>query len=170
MARLRGPAVVVSIGGLTDESLAVAVARRLGATGVATEIVGRVGDDARGEALLLALSRSGVGHVAVLRDPARATPSGPIGIPLDAADLALGLGYLHRIDALLLVDPIDAATAAAAETAAAFHGARVVIAAEESQEGVASDVPIVAYRAAHPESVAAAADTIVALLLADETA
>ena len=40
-----------------------------------------------------------------------------------------------------------------------------MIAAEESQEGVASAVPIVAYRAAHPESVAAAADTIVDLLV-----
>jgi hypothetical protein len=37
------------------------------------ELVGRTGDDAAGDALLLALTRAGVGHVAMLRDPARAT-------------------------------------------------------------------------------------------------
>ena len=37
----------------------------------AVEIVGRVGDDPDGDALMIALARAGVGHVAVLRDPAR---------------------------------------------------------------------------------------------------
>ncbi len=43
------------------------------ARGARVELVGRVGEDADGEALLLALAQAGVGHVAVLRDPARAT-------------------------------------------------------------------------------------------------
>ena len=36
--------------------------------------MGRTGDDPAGDALLLALGKAGVGHVAMLRDPARATP------------------------------------------------------------------------------------------------
>lgn len=46
-----------------------AVARR-----ARVELVGRVGEDAAGEELLLALATAGVGHAAVLRDPVRSTP------------------------------------------------------------------------------------------------
>ncbi len=41
--------------------------------GSAVEIVGRTGDDAAGDALVLALAAAGVGHVALLRDPSRPT-------------------------------------------------------------------------------------------------
>ncbi len=37
------------------------------------ELVGRVGEDAPGEALLIALANAGIGHAAVLRDPTRPT-------------------------------------------------------------------------------------------------
>ncbi len=50
--------------------IAIEAARR----GSHVELVGRAGDDPAGDALLLALTRAGVGHVAMLRDPARATP------------------------------------------------------------------------------------------------
>jgi len=50
--------------------IAVEAARR----GSRVELVGRTGDDPAGDALLLALTRAGVGHVAMLRDPSRATP------------------------------------------------------------------------------------------------
>ncbi len=43
------------------------------ARGSAVEIVGRAGEDPDGDALMLALARAGIGHVAVLRDPAHAT-------------------------------------------------------------------------------------------------
>lgn len=49
--------------------LALAAAGR----GARVELVGRVGDDRTGDALVLALARAGVGHAAVLRDPARPT-------------------------------------------------------------------------------------------------
>ncbi len=52
----------------------VAVASGAIAAGAAVQLVGKVGDDPAGDALLLALSDAGIGHVAVLRDPARATP------------------------------------------------------------------------------------------------
>ena len=38
------------------------------------ELIGRAGDDPAGDAMLLALARASVGHVALLRDPARPTP------------------------------------------------------------------------------------------------
>ena len=50
--------------------VAIAAARR----GARVELVGRAGDDRDGDAVLMALSRAGVGHAAVLRDPVRATP------------------------------------------------------------------------------------------------
>ena len=50
--------------------VAIAAAQR----GARVELVGRTGDDPAGDQLLLALTQAGVGHVAMLRDPARATP------------------------------------------------------------------------------------------------
>jgi hypothetical protein len=38
------------------------------------ELVGKVGDDGAGDAVVLALGRLGIGHAALLRDPARPTP------------------------------------------------------------------------------------------------
>ena len=49
--------------------------------GAAVQLIGKVGDDADGEALVLALGQGHVGHVALLRDPAHRTP-----VELDAAD------------------------------------------------------------------------------------
>jgi hypothetical protein len=42
--------------------------------GSAVELVGKVGDDGAGDAVVLALGRLGIGHAALLRDPARPTP------------------------------------------------------------------------------------------------
>ena len=95
--------------------VALAAAER----GAAVELIGRAGDDPAGDAMLLALAGAHVGHVALLRDPARPTPivvhaaeddlsvtesdpdaaatptpaiaSGPI---LEPADVSLGLRYL----------------------------------------------------------------------------
>ena len=50
--------------------VAIAAAQR----GARVELVGRTGDDPAGDQLLLALTQAGVGHVAMLRDPARGTP------------------------------------------------------------------------------------------------
>lgn len=54
----------------TVAGIAIAAAER----GSRVEIVGTVGDDDDGDALTVALSRSGVGHAAMLRDPAARTP------------------------------------------------------------------------------------------------
>jgi sugar/nucleoside kinase (ribokinase family) len=63
-----GHAIVA--GGLTSE-----IARRCAATGAAVQVVGRVGEDAAGDQVLLALAAAGIGHVAVLREPGRPTPT-----------------------------------------------------------------------------------------------
>ncbi len=53
---------------------AVDVAAEAARRGAAVELVGKVGDDGAGEAVVLALGRLGIGHSALLRDPARPTP------------------------------------------------------------------------------------------------
>jgi hypothetical protein len=53
---------------------ACSIALAAAGQGARVELVGRIGDDAAGDELLLALAGAGVGHVAVLRDPSRHTP------------------------------------------------------------------------------------------------
>lgn len=53
------------------------VARAAIEEGSVVQLVGKVGDDPAGDSLLLAFADDGIGHVAVLRDPARATPLTP---------------------------------------------------------------------------------------------
>lgn len=54
--------------------LAAGVALVAARAGASVQVAGRAGDDQAGDFVLLALSRDGVGHAAVLRDPAHATP------------------------------------------------------------------------------------------------
>jgi hypothetical protein len=54
--------------------LAVDVAAEAARRGGTVELVGKVGDDGAGDAVVLALGRLGIGHAALLRDPARPTP------------------------------------------------------------------------------------------------
>ena len=112
------------------------------------ELIGRAGDDPHGDALLVALSRSGVGHVAVLRDPVRATPVvepppaddsvlGADRVPLrpiaeegprlEPADVALGLSYVDAYTVLVVSDDVPATALAAAVEAAGFAGALLVV-------------------------------------------
>ena len=60
----------IAAGGLSA-SIAIAAA----AAGAAVEVVGRVGEDAAGDQVLLALAAAKVGHVAILREPGRPTPA-----------------------------------------------------------------------------------------------
>jgi sugar/nucleoside kinase (ribokinase family) len=53
--------------------LAAEIAASAAEAGAHVELLARIGDDLAGEELLLALARAGVGHLAVLRDPARPT-------------------------------------------------------------------------------------------------
>jgi hypothetical protein len=75
--------VIVVIGspiGRLDDGMVVAagmtsrVALAAAAAGRAVQLVGKTGDDPTADSVVLDLARGGVGHVALLRDPARATP------------------------------------------------------------------------------------------------
>jgi len=66
----------------------IEVAHGATAGGAQVELVGKVGDDPAGDALLLALADAGIGHVAILRDPSRRTPVAPIATGDDEAMLS----------------------------------------------------------------------------------
>jgi sugar/nucleoside kinase (ribokinase family) len=72
-------------GGVEGAPARAAVAAAL--AGATVQLVGKAGEDPGGDAVLLALAAAGVGHVAVLRDPAHSTPMAqPAGDPADVED------------------------------------------------------------------------------------
>ena len=115
--------VVGDVAGRVDTSgeaapagFAATVATAAAAAGSKVELVTRIGEDDAGDAVILALARAGIGHVATLRDAGRRTPvvgstegeagpdldedavsttveSGP-GPTLDGGDVGLALRYL----------------------------------------------------------------------------
>jgi sugar/nucleoside kinase (ribokinase family) len=121
--------------------------------GSEVQLVGRVGDDATGDAVLFALAQAGVGHVAVLRDAAFPTPvvtftsdddaesllvgddiasatreSDASRRPtLDPEDVSLGLEYLNAFSVLVVTDDVPASALAVAVDAAAFAAAHLVL-------------------------------------------
>jgi hypothetical protein len=67
--------------------LAAGIARAAAADGVEVQLVGKVGDDPSGDAVLLALGRERVGHLAILRDAGHPTPIAPPRVAVaDSAD------------------------------------------------------------------------------------
>ena len=125
--------------------------------GAGVELAGKIGDDAAGDAVVLALGRMGIGHAALLRDPtlptpllvepsgsaettdpetatdeaasvARLLPADAAARPgLEAADVALGLQYLAGAAVVVLAEPLPVETVAAAVEGAAFSGAQLVV-------------------------------------------
>jgi hypothetical protein len=114
------------------------------------ELVSRTGDDANGDSLILALTRAGVGHAAVLRDPSRPTlvlePPPPedetalvaaatdrppaiaaAALRPDAGDVSLGLSYLTAFAALVVTDDVADGVVAVAAEAATFAGAHLIV-------------------------------------------
>ena len=138
--------------GGTASRIALAAAR----TGRSVQLVGKTGDDAIADGVVLDLARGGVGHVALLRDPARATPlegslvtvdeTGVLGdgdgqqapspdvIPaeadgpaLEAADVDLGLRYLTEFAVVALAEPASPETVAVVAEAARWGEAQLVL-------------------------------------------
>jgi hypothetical protein len=135
--RLRGSGPEADVAGL-----AAAIALAAADAGSRVELIGKVGDDPAGDAVLLGLTRHHVGHVATLRDPARptlvipavdepadvdgteATPTEPAtpvqptleGPVLEAADVGLALRYLPELAVIVTVhttpDVVEEAVAA----------------------------------------------------------
>ncbi len=112
------------------DGLGALVAVATAGTGAAVQLVGSVGDDREGDEVIIRLGRAGVGHAALLRDPAGRTPVTGLErepVPrLDAQDVELGLRYLSEVRVLVLAEPLDGEAQAVALEGARYHGAEVV--------------------------------------------
>jgi len=125
------------------------IAMAAAARGAMVEVIGRVGDDRAGDALVIALAGAGVGHAAVLRDPVHATPVVPPAVDddpdpfaddaplpagasgggprLEPADVTLGLSYLTSFGVLVVADDVPAGALPACIEGAQFAGAHLVV-------------------------------------------
>jgi hypothetical protein len=114
--------------------LACEIALAAAGAGAGVELVGRTGDDAAGDALVLALTQAGVGHVALLRDPARPTrldggrrrSADLEPADLEPADVGMGLQYLTSFDVLVVVD-VAAEVVPVCVDAATWAGAQLIV-------------------------------------------
>jgi hypothetical protein len=172
-ARLGASGTVVAAG------LAADVAAAAASAGAPVQIVGRVGEDAAGEGALLDLAQRGVGHVAVLRDAARATrldepepvsdepdafdtDEPPMGTPeddpaIDAADLELALRYLPDYRVIVLAEPMAPDALRVATAAVGWSGSALVVVGDAGdQAGLPDDVTVFARPDADPDGAFAA--------------
>jgi hypothetical protein len=135
--------------------------------GRTVQLVGKTGDDPTADGVILDLARGGVGHVALLRDPGRATPLKPAapdeaspdepdpvaseatpaapGPALEAADVELGLRYLTDFAVVVLAEPADTETISVVAAAARWGEARMILVVGADQsvpDGLPSDVVV----------------------------
>lgn len=159
------PLAVVGADGARPAGAAVEAAMAATEQGAEVQLVGKLGDDDVGDAVVLALGSSGIGHAALLRDPSRATPLLVRGVEtedldtgddelvdliepahagarptLEAADVELGLRYLSDFRAVVLADPQPAAVVAVAAEAARYAGA-VLLGVASAGGGPAPELP-----------------------------
>jgi hypothetical protein len=126
------------------------IALAAAAGGRSVQLIGRIGDDPTADAVLIDLVRGGVGHVALLRDVSHATPVEPSvappgdlddaseatppsivrGLPMDAADVGLGLRYLTGFEVVVFADGQDLGVRSVVADAARWAGARLVVVAD----------------------------------------
>lgn len=145
--------------------LAAGIAMAAAGAGARVELVGKVGDDGGGDAVAVELQRAGVGHAALLRDPAVATPVGERAtpLPLERPDLELALRYLVDFGVLVVADPLARPVAEVVAEAAGYAGAhRILIggdpgvsteASEEASEQASTEASAAASHAPDGESV-----------------
>lgn len=133
--------------------LAVEVAAAAKRRGGDVELVGKIGDDGAGDAVVVALGRLGIGHAALLRDPAHPTPvltaagadddaaeldaespearllpeSADDRPALEAADVELALRYLPQAAVIVLADALVESGLVAGAEGADFAAARLVV-------------------------------------------
>ncbi len=151
---VRDPGEVAVPGGLAAR-IAVAAAR----AGATVQLVGKLGDDQPGDEVLLGLATAGVGHVALVRDPANSTPFAistgaleaddpqaepadprrvPPGLTLEPADVDLALKYLTDFRVISVVEPQPQGVTAVVVEAAAYVGATMIAI---TGEGDAANLP-----------------------------
>lgn len=117
---------------LVPSGMAADIAIDIARAGGKVELVGSIGDDPEGDRVVVELGVEGVGHAALLRDPATRTPAAGIdsGRPLprmDAADVELGLRYVPQCRVLVLAEAVEDDTRDAVLDSAGFHDAAVVM-------------------------------------------
>ena len=95
--------------GVAAGGLSASIAMAAAAAGAAVEVVGRVGEDAAGDQILLALAAAGVGHVATLREPGRPTPAAPPAAGESPSPDGPALGEALVADDAFADDDIEAA-------------------------------------------------------------
>ena len=155
---------------------AATVATAAAAAGSTVELVTRIGEDDVGDAVILALARAGIGHVATLRDAGRRTPvlgstdddAGPDldddatsttaasapGPMLDGGDVGLALRYLSDYRVIVVAHAADRYLLDEVVAAAGWSGARlVVIASPGTEVAVPNDAIVIA---AEPDAEAVA--------------
>jgi pfkB family carbohydrate kinase len=136
--------------GVAPAGPAAAVALAAAESGADVEVLTRIGDDPTGDAVLLALARAGVGHVATIRDAGHRTPlvpvsnelpdpdddaeptaegeQDPVDAPiLDAADVGLGLRYLTDYRVIVVVHLVERDVLREAAAAAGWATAHLVV-------------------------------------------
>jgi sugar/nucleoside kinase (ribokinase family) len=151
--------------GIEAAGVAATVGRVAAAAGAQVQLVGKVGEGVVGDAVLLSVARSGVGHVAVLRDASAVTPvalSAPdpkdiladdesaTGEPegahltLDSGDLELALRYLPDYRVVVVANALDEPALGTVVAAARWAGAQliVVVPAGSSAAGVPEDATV----------------------------
>lgn len=116
---------MIVVVGQGEERSVLAIARAAAAAGGTVELVARITDDDRGDALIHGLATAGVGHVATLRQPPGT--SEPV---LDAADLDLALRYLTDVTTLVMASAGDDASRSVAIEAVGWAQAHLIVVIE----------------------------------------
>lgn len=139
------------------------IALAAAAHGRSVQLVGKAGEDAEGDAVVLALARGGVGHVALLRESGRGTRRAPESIPdddtwttLEAADVDLALRYLSEFAVLVLADPAVPDIVRVVTDGAGWAGAWLVVVVGQGQaapDGLCPDVIVFEAPGADPDGV-----------------
>ena len=150
MIVIGNPGLVSTEHGSRAAGAAASVALAAREAGAEVQLVGKVGEDADGEAVLLDLAKSRIGHVAVLRDPRLTTshfdeppdeatdfdevddpdrPNPPLSevIDLDAADIELALRYLPDYRVIVVAEPLNDAALGGVVAAAGWSSAALVV-------------------------------------------
>jgi hypothetical protein len=139
----------------------VGIAAAAAAAGADVELVGKIGDDPAGEVILLDLAGRGIGHVAILRDPTRATPETTdagadaepfdehddepgrpatfAGPTLEPADIELALRYLPDYRVLVVAESLASDALQVVLAASRWSGAALILVVPSGSEPL--DVP-----------------------------
>ena len=138
----------------TPDGLANHIASAAVAAGASVELVAKIGDDRAGDALLVALARARIGHVAVLRDAVHPTLRHP-AIDDVEVDIEAAIDAEPDADAAASVDttdPINAPTLDAADVDLALRYLteyRVLVVVHAAEAVVATAVAAADWAASH---------------------